>query len=515
MPYLSLAFPPGLYKNGTLYQAKGRWYDANLVRFYEGTIRPIGGWRAKTSNTLTGKGRAIITWKDNALVAWTAVGTEQKLYAVTRSGYLYDITPAGYTVGYADAVVATGYGGGSYGFGNYGQAFQSDTPPLARGYGGGGYGAGIYSAPPPDTASIQDATVWSLDNWGEDLLGVTAEDGKIYQWTLNTNAPAAALANAPTATAIVVTDQRVLMALGAAGNPRAVAWSDQENNTTWTPSATNQAGSFNLQTAGKLLLGKRFRGATVLLTDLDCWVATYTGDVFVYSFVKAGSSCGAISRNAAASLDQFVVWMGESGFWTYNGYVQKVPCEVSDYLFANLNASQASKVSCFVNSAFAEVTWFYPSATSTEIDSYVTWNYRENHWTLGALARLSGADRGAMLYPLLVGADGYVYEHEAGFDYGGAAPYLESGPFELGLGDAVIYARQLLPDENTQGDVTATFKTRFYPNGPESAYGPYALAALTDVRFSGRQARLRYDGAMKDDWRVGTPRLDIVAGGRR
>src|SRR5579864_6727000 len=91
MPYLPLAFPPGLYKNGTLYEAKGRWYNANLVRFYEGTIRPIGGWRAKTGNTVIGKGRAIITWKDNSLVAWTAVGTEQKLYALTRSGYLYDI----------------------------------------------------------------------------------------------------------------------------------------------------------------------------------------------------------------------------------------------------------------------------------------------------------------------------------------------------------------------------------------------------------------------------------------
>ena len=528
MAYLSLDFPPGLYRNGTERQSKGRWRDGNLVRFYEGTIRPLGGWRAKTDTTLVGKGRAIITWKDNSSVAWVGVGTEQKLYVVTRSGALYDITPAGYVAGFADASSSPGYGGGAFGTNVYGK-YSGSSQVLARGYGGGNYGAGAYNTMPPDAASIQDATVWSLENWGEHLLGVADADGRIYEWTLNTGVPAAAVANAPAARAIVVTDQRILMALGAGGNPRTVAWSDQENDTLWTPDDTNQAGSFNLQTAGKLMRGLRFHGTVVLLTDLDAHVATYTGDVFVYSFAKAGDACGAVSMNCAAALDSFVVWMGKDAFYSYNGYVQKLACEVSDYVFSDINPVQASKVSCFVNSAFSEVSWFYPSSDSTEIDRYVTWNYRENHWSIGALVRLAGADRGAVLYPLLVGSDGFVYEHEVGFDYSGAgSPYVESGPFELGYispyvgfppypgyGDLVMHARQLIPDEKTAGDVTASFKTRFYPNGPESIFGPYTLSSPTDVRFCGRQARLRYDGAKGDDWRVGIPRLEVVTGGKR
>lgn len=533
MPYLSLEFPPGIYRNGTERQARGRWYNANLIRFYEGTIRPIGGWRAKTPNTVTGKGRAIISWKDNSSVTWSAIGTEQKLYCLTRSGYLYDITPSGLVTGFADALTATGYGGGAYGSGPYGWSYQSDSPPVARGYGGGSFGVGVYSYPPPDTAGVQDATVWSLDTWGQYLVGCNADDGNIYQWQLNTSARATVLSNAPTARAVVVSDQRILMALGAGGNPRNVAWSDQENNTLWTAAATNQAGAFNLQTAGKLMCGKRFQGAVLLFTDVDVWLASYTADVYVYSFRKLGAGCGVIAQNAATVTNAFAAWMSASGFWTFNGYVQKVPCEVSDYVSGNLNAAQASKISCWHNSAYQEITWFYPSKASTENDSYVTWNYQENHWTIGALPRLSAVDRGATLYPLLVGADGYVYEHEEGFSYqdvGGAvqAPFLESGPVEFGAmpivsgaapvpgnGDMVMYARQLLPDDRTVGDVTVTFKTRFYPDGPETAYGPYTCAASTDVRFSGRSLRLRYDGAMKDDWRVGAPRLDVVSGGRR
>src|SRR5947209_9491360 len=154
MAYLALQFPAGIYRNGTQDQAKGRWYDANLIRFFEGTIRPIGGWRAKTTNTLVGKGRAIVTWKDNSSVAWTAVGTEQKLYVITRSGYLYDITPSGYVAGFPDASAAPGYGGATYGSGPYG-FYPGGSVPLARGFGGGSFGSGAYGSPPPDTASIQ------------------------------------------------------------------------------------------------------------------------------------------------------------------------------------------------------------------------------------------------------------------------------------------------------------------------------------------------------------------------
>jgi hypothetical protein len=487
---IPLRLPPGIYRNGTEYQAKGRYYDANLVRFYEGTIRPLGGWMKQSTTAVTGSPRALLAWKDNTLTTWAAIGTHSRLYAMSRSGSLSDITPAGFTAGRADAIA-----GGGYGF--------------------DAYGSSAYGTPRPDTSLILDASVWSLDTWGEDLVGCMAEDGKIHQWSLDTAVPAASIVGAPVARAIVVTEQRILMALGAGGNPRRVAWSDQENNTDWTPSATNQAGDFNLQTNGRLMCGKRIRGGTLLFTDLDVHLATYTADNLVYGFDKLADNCGAISQNCAGTVDGRTVWMGARGFWLHDGYVSALPCEVADFVFSSINPVQVSKVSCFVNSAFGEVTWLYPSAASLENDRYVTWNYRENHWSIGALARLCGADRGVFLYPLLCGADGYVYEHETGFSYDGAVPFLEGGPLELGEGDTVFGAEWLLPDDMTAGDVTATFKVKFVSDDTESVFGPYTLSSRTDVRFEGRQVKVRFTGANLTDWRIGVPRLDVIPGGKR
>jgi hypothetical protein len=260
-----------------------------------------------------------------------------------------------------------------------------------------------------------------------------------------------------------------------------------------------------------------------LFTDIDVWLCIYQANELVYGFTRVGLGCGAISRGSAMAVDAIssafgaqAVWMGDNGFWLYNGYVLPLACDVWDYVFNNLNVLQKSKISCEMNSAFGEITWHYPGASSTEIDSYVTWNFRENHWSVGQVSRLSGVDAGINAqYPLRVYTDGTVYEHEVGFNYGGAMPYLESGPFELGNGDQVQYARRLVPDDLTAGDVKATFFVKFEPDDSETSFGPYALTKLTDVRFAGRQMRVRYDGVNLDSWRVGAPRLDVVAGGLR
>lgn len=357
--------------------------------------------------------------------------------------------------------------------------------------------------------------MWTLAQFGENLVGVMAEDGIIYEWALDTGVDAAAVANAPTASALFVTEEGILVALGADADPRLVQWCDQRNNTLWAADATNQAGDYTLQTDGALLQGVAITGGNILLTTSDVWSMTYTADDRVYSIARAGEGCGGISRSCCISIDAQAVWMGKSGFWIYNGFVQALPCDVWDYVFKGMNILQASKVTAHYNEKYGEVTWRYPSVGSLEVDRYVTYNIRENHFTTGDLDVVSGTDAGATVYPLMVHTDGYVYEHEVGFDYDGATPWVESGPFELGIGDNVCHAVQLLPDEATSGDVTATFFVRFTPEGDETSFGPYSLTDYTDVRFTARQARLRYDGATFSDWRVGTPRLDIRTGGNR
>jgi len=403
-----------------------------------------------------------------------------------------DITPAGFTAGSANAVQNLGYGGLTW------NTFAWNTPR-------------------PDRGTYTPATTWSLDTFGEYLIACATSDGKIYQWANNTSSVAALLSNAPTSnTAIVVTPERFVFALGAGGVGNKVAFSDQEDTNTWTPAATNQAGSFTLATNGNLVSGHRMRGETLLLTDVDAHVARYQGPPFVYGFSQVGSGCGVISAGACVVADQAAYWMGNNGFFVYDGRVQPLRSAVGDFIFEHLNDSQRSKVVGVLNSQFSEVVWFYPSEGSSENDSYVSYNYMEGHWQVGTLARTAGFDAGTFVYPNYATADGYIYEHECGYAYDDdSVVFAETGPIQLGAGDRLVVARSLIPDEKTAGDVTATFKTRLYPNASESSFGPFTMANPTDVRFQGRQVQMRVTGNTASSWRVGTMRLDVVEGSKR
>ena len=491
--YIPIKLPPGVYRNGTEYQAAGRWYDANLVRWYENTLRPMGGWRKRSNSQMTGLCRGFITWRDNSANRWIAAGTQSKLYAMNEMGTLKDITPSGFTVGIANALSSTGYGYSTYGSLSYGTAR-------------------------PDNGAVALATTWSMDTWGEYLVACSSADGKLYEWQLGFTTPtlAAAITNAPTNNkALLVTSERILMALGAGGNPRKVQWCDQENNTQWTPAGDNLAGDYDLATPGSLLAGKRVKGVNLLFTDVDVHTAQYVGAPFVYGFEKAGSGCGLISSQAVAAIDTAAIWMSRAGFWIYDGYVKPLPSDVSDYVFGNINFNQASKIYAVNNSKFGEIWWYYPSSGSNENDSYVTFNYRENHWNIGTLARTAGTDSNVFSTPMAVSTDGYIYEHEVGFNYDSASVYAESGPVQLGNGDNIMSVRQVVPDEQTLGEAVVSFKTRNYPTGDQSTFGPYTAANPTSVRFSGRQVNVKVTGDTLADWRVGVMRLDAVPAGKR
>ena len=491
--YIPIKLPPGIYRNGTEYQAAGRWYDANLVRWYENTLRPMGGWRKRATGQMSGSCRGFITWRDNSANRWIAAGTHTKHYAMNEAGTLKEITPTSFTAGVADAISKTGYGYSTY-------------------------GALAYGTARPDTGLITPATTWSMDTWGEYLVACSNADGKIYEWQLGFTTPtiAAAITNAPTSNkAILVTAERILFALGAGGNPRKVQWCDQENNTVWTPAGDNQAGDYELATPGTLIAGKRVKGVNLLFTDVDVHTAQYVGAPFVYGFEKAGSGCGLISAQSVAAIDTAAIWMSKSGFWIYDGYVKPLPSDVSDYVFGNMNFNQSSKVYAVHNSKYGEIWWYYPSSQSTENDSYVTFNYRENSWNIGTLARTAGTDAGVFVNPLMVSSDGYIYEHEVGFSYDGASVYAESGPVQLGNGDNIMSVRQVVPDEQTLGEAVVSFKTRNYPTGTQSTFGPYTAANPTDVRFAARQVNVKVTGAVLADWRIGVMRLDAIPSGKR
>lgn len=492
MPYVSVDLPAGIFNHGTDLDSTGRWRDANLIRWQNNSVRPIGGWTSRKDSAFASVPRGAIVWDDNSGDANIAAGTYNKLYAVNAGGTVSDITPVGLTAGNIDAQINIGYGGNLYGTSNYSTTRPSNGVPL-------------------------DCTTWSLGTWGQYLIACSNDDGKIYEWQLNGAVAAAVVANAPVDNSgIVVTDERFLFALGAGGNPRLVQWSDRENNTSWTPTALNQAGDLELQTSGEIQCGLVVRGRTLILTNIDAHAATYSGPPAVYGIQRIGTACGTISRQGAIAVDEGAFWMGAKGFFTYNGSsVQEMPCDVLDHVFKDINTAQKSKVFAVHNSQYGEVWWFYPSSASMENNRYVIYDYKEGHWNIGELSRSAGVDAGVFNTPIWFDVSGNIYNHETGFSHSGSTVFLESGPISIANGDQIAKVNQIVPDELTQGEVNLEFKTRFYPNGEETSHGPFTMTNPVGARFSGRQVRMRINGTELKDWRAGKMRLNVVAGGNR
>ena len=460
------------------------------------------------------KYRASHTWVNNSNNPYFASASYNRIAIIDGNGSSYDITPSPVPSGTAEASQNTGYGGSTYGSGNYGVEREEDF-------------------------TIAEATVWTLANWGEDLLAVSNSDGHIYEldmsaWALaptttpmtkvSANALVVDIADGTTANptevptsnyGLVVTAERFVFALRAGGNPRKVQWCDRENLYEWQPSVINEAGDIELQTSGSLVAGVSVRGRTLLLTTTDCWTATYQGPPTVFGFQKIGDSCGLVGKNMLASVGPSAFWMGKNNFFFYDGTQARVlPCEVHDKVFTEINRSKVSHGWCVANQKFNEVWWFYPANGADECNKYVAYDYRENHWLIGDLTRSTGVDSGPFQEPWWV-ANSAAYRHETGFGHESASVFLESGPIDFADGDTVARVTEVIPEEDTQGEVSLKFKTKFYPNDTETTHGPYNPANPMSVRFTGRQVKLRIDGGEGNNWRFGDLRMRASGGGRR
>lgn len=498
--------PPGAWRNGTRYEAKGRWFDVNLVRWLNGRLRPIGGWQKFVSSPTATPVRGGIAWRANNQSRWLALGSADKLYA-HDGGQLVDITPTGFSADRVDSLFGLGWGAGDYGKAAYGTARTS---------------SGI----------ILEAATWSFDTFGELLLGVSSGDGKLYEWDpadFNVTPPgqvATVVSNAPTNNAaVLVTEERHVVCLGAGGNPRKVQWSDQENRTVWTPSATNTAGDLDVVTPGRLVRGVRFRNESLLFTDADLHLMRYVGPPFVYGIEQVGDANGLVGPNAVITLDDRVIWMGENSFWTYDGVVRQVPCEISEYVFRDINVMQGAKVYAGHNGEFGEVWWFYPSANSVENNRYVIWNYRENWWSYGQLARTTWVDKDVWPYAVAAAPDGNLYQHEQGWTDNGVTRvgqvYAESGALQLGNGERFMEVRQLIPDgcPNVPSCTQASFKLRRTPmDDVFRTAGPYTFdtdEGYTHARFAGRQVEMRIEATRDEPFNFGEMRADVRPGSGR
>ena len=450
----------------------------------------------------------------------------------------------------------TGNGGSSI-VGTYQINVGLDTSVTGNGWGAGAWARGSWGSAATVDLITDTLRIWTHDNFGEDLL-INDMNGGIYYWDASavnslTN-PAVAISDlagadlAPTiAKKVIVSDvDRHVIAFGCdplnnigVQDPLLIRFSDQESVVDWRPSTTNTAGDLRLGSGSKIVTAVETRQQILVFTDVSLHALQYIGPPFTFGINMISENITIRSPISVVAVDDTVYWMGKNEFYVYNGGVQTLPCAVKDYVFSDFNSTQAEKCFGAVNSAFSEVWWYYPSANSDNNDRYVVYNYLQDIWYYGNLTRTAWVDRGVNETPIAAGRDGYLYNHEVGFDDGSTNPaspivaYIESSQFDIGDGDQFSFVRRLIPDLTFRNSTAETpianftVKARNFPGGAylqDNSKAVEKTASVpveqftqdTHIRLRGRSIAIKVDSdSTGTGWRLGSPRIDVRSDGRR
>ena len=497
MALAKLKIPSGISNNKSEYAEEGRWIDCDLVRFKDGKPQKLGGWIANTDfSTFTGACRGLFTWRNDYGVIYYVAGTNQKIY-LNDGGIQSDITPASYNHGILDSAFQYGYGVGAYGNAAYGTARSSSTLSL-------------------------DATTWSFDTFQEYLLAQPTA-GVLYSFRVGTDSTLQTVTNAPTNNQyMLVSDQQHIICFGAANDRQTIKWASAGSLTDWTASATNSAGSLTLTDDSFIRCARKIRSGILVFTDRNVYLMSYLGSPFYYGINRVASNCGTLSNKATVAIQDNLFYMGHNDFFVYNGGVQSIPCPVHEYIFGDMNKFQSAKVYGGLNPDFNEIIWFYPSASSTENNRYVIYNYKENSWAIGNLERTAWLGDRDLPKPIATNASGATYTHEEGTTNAGSAmtSYITSAPFDMGEGDNMVKVNEIIPDFKSVSDtVNLQFTTRLHPQDSDLTYTSSAITSTTKripIRVQGRQAKIKISSSSTTaNWKLGDFRYDITQGGRR
>lgn len=487
------------------------------------------------------------------LITASVLNTEHQIVTVpTANTYTF--------VASATANASDSGNGGSGVDGSYQINVGLDDYVQNTGWGSGAWSAGTWSA--ENTLSVTNQLrLWSHDNFGENLL-INVRGGGVYLWTENDGLSTRAVAlsdisgadKAPTVALQVLVSEtdRHAIVLGAdpitGGNrtgvvdPMLIAFSDSESAIDWNPTNTNSAGSLRLSSGSQIVGGIKARQEVLIWTDTSIYSMRFIGAPLVFSVNLINEGAGLLGPKAFVNAPNGVFFMSKQGFYFYNGAVQKLPCTVQEYVFEDLDLSQAYKCHVALNSEFSEVWFFYPSIDddTREISRYAIYNYEENSWSIGSLVRHAWIDGGIQNRPQATGVSSssyYLYNHESGFN-DDTEPmdnvFIQSADFDIGDGDSLAFVKRILPDVkfvNAQGTspdpaINIVLKNRDFMGESLTTDSTSQIKSNTnkaDVRARGRQFVLRFesdDDNSADDrkdykWRLGNTRLDIQPSGRR
>lgn len=429
--------------------------------------------------------------------------------------------------------------------------------------GGTGWGAGTWgrggwgSAAPGGLTTATQIRIWSEDNFGEDLI-INPRDAGVYYWdktnglgtrAVNISTLSGASDTPTVAKQVLVSDQdRHVIAFGcnplgsSVQDPLLIRFSAQENAADWTPTTINTAGDLLIGAGSEFVQAVETKREILVWTDASLHSMRFIGPPFTFGIQQLASGITIMGPNAATATEDYVFWMGIDNFYVYAGQTKQLPCTVKDLVFNDFNFSQADKVTSGVNSEYSEVIWFYPSNSNSvanggdgENDKYVVYNYAEELWYFGSLRRTAWLDRSTRTYPIAI-EDGYLYNHEFGYDADGQPmdSFIQSAPMDIGDGHQFSMISKVIPDMTFLGSTNlsnaqATMEIQVR-NSPGEAYqaassGNVIRSVAAPIEQYTEQLNLRARGrsfslkvsssAPGTKWKLGSPRIDIRPDGRR
>jgi len=327
-------------------------------------------------------------------------------------------------------------------------------------------------------------------------------------------------------------------------DPLLIRWSGQDDPYNWTPTATNQAGSVRLSHGSRIVTSVQTRQEIVVFTDSSLYSLQYLGPPYVWGSQLLGDNVSIVSPNAAIIASGIVYWMGVDKFYMYDGRVQTLNCDLRKFVFSDFNSDQTEQVFAGTNEGFNEVWWFYCSANSNAVDRYVVYNYLEQVWYYGTMARSAWLDSGLIQYPIAATYINNIVNHEVGVDDNATATpapinaYVSSAEFDIGDGHNFGFVWRMLPDltfsdsVNSPTGAVPTLTLTLYGmqnsgSGVTSSASGSVLKGNTYViteeftgqlytRLRGRQMIFKVESnQIGTAWQIGAPRIDIRQDGRR
>ena len=448
-----------------------------------------------------------------------------------------------YTITGSGSSSGAGTGGGSVNV-RYLVNNGPDDGLTGYGYGAGLWGTSSWGTARSSSGIVLSPRVWTMDAWGEDIVAsIGGGEDTIYYFDVSaflaspttfrgttlayyvTNTLSGDASEIPTKVGLILvsTPDRHLVVFGS--NPQGssdydrmtVRFSSQESLSTWAPQLINTAGEQRLGTGTNIESVKKGRGQIYLWTDVDVYSMQFIGPPFTFSFAVLGEISGTISKNASTAIEGSSFWMGVDNFYMYDGAVKTLACPLLNHIFDNFNQVQREKVFAGQNIKFNEIWWFYPSASATEIDRYVIYNYMDQTWAIGTLDRTAWEDSNIFSNPLSIDGSGLQYNQEDGVDSAGSpiTAFIETGFFNGDEnGDNVYFIDKVIPDVTFSAGTALKFtmNTKIYPQGESLTKGPFTINS-TDPELSfrarGRSFQTKYlSDATGVSWRLGTWRAD-------